>query len=72
MEASVLTKFSVHKFWIKFLMNFDWTILNKILIEFKFVGHLRKILKTLDYFLVKFELIPRIEVKYASKKIGKF
>ncbi len=31
--------------------------------EFNFVGHLKKILKTLDYFLVKFELIPRIKVK---------
>ncbi len=40
--------------------------MNKILIELKFVGH--KILKTLDY-LVKFELIPKIEVKQASKKI---
>ncbi len=57
METSILT----HKFWIKFLVNFDW-ILNKILIEFKFMGHLRKILKTLDYFLVKLELIPRIKV----------
>ncbi len=34
--------------------------------------HLRKILKTLDYFLVKFKLIPIIEVKYVSEKIGKF
>ncbi len=30
--------------------------------------HLRKILKTLDYFLVKFELIPRIEVKWKFEK----
>ncbi len=35
--------------------------------------HLRKILKTMDNFLVKFELISSIEVKQASKKIvGKF
>ncbi len=32
--------------------------------------HLRKILKTSDYFLVKFELILSIEVKSAFKKIG--
>ncbi len=32
--------------------------------------HLRKVLKTLDYFIVKFELISRIEVKWTSKKIG--
>ncbi len=31
--------------------------------------HIRKILKTLDYFLVKFELISSIKVKEASKKI---
>ncbi len=30
--------------------------------------HLRKILKTLDYFLIKFELISSIKVKQASKK----
>ncbi len=72
METSILTKFYVHKFWIKFLVNFDWIILNKILIEFKFVGHLKKILKTLDYFLIKVELISRIEIKLASKKEGKF
>ncbi len=40
-------------------------------IEFKFVEHLRKILKILDYFLVKFELISSVEVKEASKKMGK-
>ncbi len=50
------------KFWIKFLVNFDWIFLNKILIAFKFVEHLIKILKTLDYFLVKFELITKIEI----------
>ncbi len=44
-------------------MNFNRIILHKILIEFRFVGHLKNILKTLDYFLVKFELIPRIEVE---------
>ncbi len=33
----------------------EWIILNKIFIDFKFVEYLRKILKTLDYFLVKFE-----------------
>ncbi len=48
---------------MKCLVNFDWIALNKILIKFKFVEHLKKILKTLDYFLVKFELILRIEVK---------
>ncbi len=53
----------LNKFWIKFLKNFNWIIRNKIFIEFKFVEHLRKILKTLDYFLVKFELISSIEVK---------
>ncbi len=47
------------KFWIKFLGNFDWIILNKIVI-----------FKTLDYFLVKFELISSIEVKSAPKKTG--
>ncbi len=31
--------------------------------EFKFVKHLRKILRTLDYFLVKIELISSIQVK---------
>ncbi len=61
------------KFWIKFLGNFDWIILNKIFIEFKFVGHLRKNLKIFDYFLVKFEIIQSIEIKEASTKIwGKF
>ncbi len=30
---------------------------------FKFAEHLRKILKTLDYFLVKFELISSIKIK---------
>ncbi len=38
------------------------------------MGHLRKILKTLDYFLVKFELIPRIEVSFQEniKLLRKF
>ncbi len=40
-----------------------WIILNKISIEFKFVEHRRKILNTLDYFLVKSELILSMEVK---------
>ncbi len=31
--------------------------------QFKFIEHLRKILKTLDYFFVKFKLISKIEVK---------
>ncbi len=52
----------INKFCIKFMENFDWIILNKIFIEFKFVEHLRKILKTLLYFLVQFELISSIEV----------
>ncbi len=51
------------KFWIKFLGNFDWIILNKIFVEFKFMEYLRKILKILEYFLVKFKLISSIEVK---------
>ncbi len=51
------------KFWIKFLRNFDCIIPIKIFIVFKFVEHLRKILKTLDYFLVKFEIISSIEIK---------
>ncbi len=38
--------------------------------EFKFAKRLRNDLKTFDYFLVKFDLILRIEVKYASQKIG--
>ncbi len=50
--------------------EFDWIILNKILTEFKFVEHLRKILKTLNYFLVIYELISGIKVKSAFKKIG--
>ncbi len=33
--------------------------------------YLRKILRPLDYFVVKFELISIIEVKYALKKIEK-
>ncbi len=37
------------KFWIKFL----WS---------RFVEHLKKVVKTLDYFLIKFELISSIEV----------
>ncbi len=53
----------VDKFWIKFLGYFDSVILNKIFIEFKCFGHSRKFLKTLDYFLVKFELISNREVK---------
>ncbi len=53
-------------------MNFDWIILNEILIESEFVGHSRKFLKILDYFLEEIELIPRIKVKLASKKTGKF
>ncbi len=57
------------KFWIKFVGNFYWIIRNKIFTKFKFVEHLRKILKTLEYFLVKFELISSIEVKLASKKM---
>ncbi len=44
-------------------MKFQLNILNKILKEFKFVEHFRKILKSLDYFLVKYELISSIEVK---------
>ncbi len=32
--------------------------------------HLGKILKPLDYFVVKFELTSSIEVKWAFKKIG--
>ncbi len=52
----------IDKFYIKFTGNFSWIILNKICIEFKFVQHLRKILKTLGYFLMKFELISSIEV----------
>ncbi len=51
------------KFWIKFWGNFNRIILNKIFNEFKFVEHLRKLMKILDYFLVKFELISSIEVK---------
>ncbi len=31
--------------------------------EFKFVAHLSKIQKTLDHFIIKFELISNIEVK---------
>ncbi len=45
------------KFWMKFLGNLDWIILNKTFMKFKFVEHLRKILKTLNYFLIKFKLI---------------
>ncbi len=41
--------------------------MNKIFIEFKFEKHLRKILKTSDYFLLKFELISSINVVYAFK-----
>ncbi len=41
------------KLWTKFLGNLDWNDLNKIFIEFRFVEHVGKILKTLDYFLVK-------------------
>ncbi len=32
--------------------------------------HLRKILKSLDYFVVRFELISSIEIKLAFKKVG--
>ncbi len=32
-------------------------------IEFKFVEHFRKTLKTLDFILVKFEIISSIEIK---------
>ncbi len=39
-----------------------------MLTEFKFVGHLRKILKTLNYFLVKFEMIPEIEVSFQKNR----
>ncbi len=53
----------VDKFRVKLLGNFERIILNNIFIEFKFMDHLRKILKTLDYFSVKFELISIIEVK---------
>ncbi len=53
------------KFWIK-LRNLDWIIPNTIFIQFKFVEHLRKILKTLDCFLVRFELIS------SRRKITKF
>ncbi len=35
-----------------------------------FCGTSRKILKLFDYFVVKFELISSIEVKYAFEKIG--
>ncbi len=56
------------KFWIKFLGNFDWMILNEIFIEYKFVEHVRKILKKLNYFWVKFELHSSIVVKWAFKK----
>ncbi len=51
------------KFWITFLGNFEWIILNQIFIEFKFMEHLRKILNTLDYFWLKFELIFSVEIK---------
>ncbi len=32
--------------------------------------HLRKIIKALDFFLVKFELISGIELKKTSKEVG--
>ncbi len=51
------------KLWIKFLENFDWIIPNKIFMGFKFVERLRKILKTFDYFLVKFGIISSIKIK---------
>ncbi len=57
------------KFWKKSLRNFDWIIPIKIFMEFKFVELLRKTLKTLDYFLIKFEIISSIEIKLASTKI---
>ncbi len=53
----------LHKFWIKISGNFDRIILNKIFIEFKVEEQIKKILKSLDYFSVKFELISTIEVK---------
>ncbi len=40
--------------------NFDIKLFT---IEFRFVEQLTKIVKTLDYFLVKFELILSIEIK---------
>ncbi len=48
---------------MKFLGNFDEDILNKMFAVFKFAEHLRKILKPLDYFLLKFELISSVIVK---------
>ncbi len=53
----------LEKFCNKLLMNFDWIIMNKIFIAFQLVEHRRKIVNTLDYFLVKFELISSIKVK---------
>ncbi len=51
------------KFRIRFLLNFDRIIPNRIFIVFKFVDHLRNILKTLNYFLVKFKIISCIKIK---------
>ncbi len=53
----------LEKFCKKLMGNFDWIILNKIFIDFKFVEHRRKIVNILDYFLVKFKLISSIRVK---------
>ncbi len=61
----------LEKFCKKLFGNFDWIILNKIFIEFKFVEHRRKILNTMDYFLVKSELISSIKVQQVANEIGR-
>ncbi len=53
----------IDTFCIKFYGEFRLNYTEKHFIELKFVEHLRKILKTLDYFLLKCRLILNIEVK---------
>ncbi len=67
------TKNELKQFFPLILVQRSHVVSYKIkTVPFKFMEHLRKIVKTLDYFLVKFELIPIIKVKLASKKIRKF